>query len=601
MQPLLDRRSVLGGIAAGAALLGASRVGATEEIDVATNLSVAMRDGTLLRADLYRPAGPGPFPTLIQRTPYNKDMFAGLGRIFAARGFLTVIQDMRGQFASEGRFLPWVHEGDDGYDSIEWAARLPQSNGRVGTFGASYSGFCQWQAALRRPPHLAAMAVQVAPADLYEQWVYPGGAFALSFNETWLLHNVAASAAARLPDGKAIQAGMARDYAALRDHWYDHLPLDDFPPLLPDRPELTGYYFDWLKHHPTRDDYWQALSLRGRHGRISVPVLNFAGWYDVFLAGTIENYQAMRDHGGSRVARRNSSLVIGPWAHLNWGTRLGDVDFGAAAVSPFVDMTAAWFDRWLRNHGNAGPADEAPIHYFMMGENRWRTASNWPPGPPRPVPYHLASGGRANSLAGDGRLDTAPPAPRSKPDRFVYDPATPVPSIGGHSCCYGPESPMGPYDQRPVESRSDVLVYTSDALPAELAIAGPVTVELWAATSAPDTDFTAKLVAVEPDGRAINLSDGIIRARYRNGFEHPEPVQPGTAHRYRITLNPTAHLFKAGHRIRVEISSSNFPTYDRNPNSGDPIGRSIRMMPAQQVVFHDESHPSALILPVQVH
>lgn len=592
--PILDRRLFVGGMTAGLAAF--AKVHAESGAVVLRDVPAAMRDGTILRADVYRPDGEGPFPAVVQRTPYDKSNFARLGQLFAARGFLTVIQDVRGQFASDGRFEPWIHEGEDGYDTIEWTARLDDATAMVGTMGASYSGACQMQAAVLQPPHLRAMITQVTPTDYFDQWVYPGGAFALSFNQSWLLRNVARSAAAKLPDGAAVQARMDQDRARLAEHWYGHLPLNDFPPLDPHRPEVAGYYFDWLNQHSRRDDYWAALSMRDKFDRIGVPVLNFGGWYDVFVSGTVELHEGLRDHGGAPTVRQSSSLVIGPWGHLDWGPKLGEVDFGPAAANPFAQMASDWFDRWLRPPVSPRRKSAANVRYFMMGANEWREAARWPPEDAREIAMFLAGSGRANGLAGDGRLTIGKPDGSAAPDQFVYDPAHPVPSLGGHGCCYSPESPMGPRDQRAVEARQDVLNYTSAPLESALAVVGPVTVALWAKSSAPDTDFTAKLVDVHPDGTAINICEGIIRARFRRSFEESHLLHDEEIAEYRIELNPTANLFNTGHRIRLEISSSNFPIYDRNPNTGLPIGSSDQIFVARQTIFHDRQHPSRIIL-----
>lgn len=560
------------------------------------NVEARMRDGTVLRADIYRPADFRPAPVLLQRTCYGKEFYSAVGQSFAAQGFVTVLQDVRGQFASDGVFEPWINEGDDGFDTIEWAALLPGVTGKVGTFGSSYAGACQWQAALRKPPHLAAMLCQVTPADYYDQWVFPGGAFALSFNETWLMNNVAASAAQKLQDGERIRAVMSAAYQGDILAHYRHIPLRSFGPLFPERPEVAGYYFDWINKHATRDDYWRSLSVRGRHCEVEIPVLNFGGWYDVFINGTIENFLSMQNSGGSKVARNASALVIGPWAHLNWSTVLGDVDFGPAAASPYPQMARVFFDRWLKDI--ALETVPAPVQYFVMGIQTWKAAEKWPPAETLLQKFYLASDGKANSLTGDGRLADMPSA-REGSDRFVYDPADPVPSLGGNGCCYAPQSPFGPYDQRPIEGRADMLVYSSEPLVERVEIAGPVALELYAASSAPDTDFTAKLVDVHPNGRAINLCQGIVRARFREGAERPVATQLFQVHRYEVTLTQTANVFLEGHRIRLEVSSSNFPLYDRNPNTGGPFGQSAEIRTAEQTILHGPQYPSALILPVQ--
>ncbi|MEU7004839.1 CocE/NonD family hydrolase [Nonomuraea sp. NPDC046570] len=356
---------------------------------------------------------------------------------------------------------------------------------------------------------------------------------------------------------------------------------DEFPPLLPDRDDVAPYFFEWINEHPRRDGYWQDLSLRGRLPEITVPVLNMAGWYDVFVAAGVETFQALRGVGSSGVAE-GSRLVIGPWAHNGWSRELGEVDFGADSVRSFPAAVVAWMDHRLK--GVRPESEEPPVRYFSMGDCAWRSSQSWPPAGFEPTMFFLH---------GDGALTDGGPGEGT--DRFVYDPSNPVPSIGGQSCCYAPQSPFGPRDQRAVESRPDVLVYSTPPLEEPLEVAGDVRVELFAFSSAPDTDFTAKLVDVGPDSRAINLCEGIVRARHRDGADAESFLEPGKAECFTIELQPTANTFGAGHRIRVEISSSNFPAYDRNPNTGTPFGRSAALRTARQTILHDADHPSALV------
>jgi putative CocE/NonD family hydrolase len=569
---------------------------AVPEVDVSRDVPVRMRDGVVLRADVYRPRVAGALPALVQRTPYNKAVYDAHARQYAAHGYLVVMQDVRGQFASQGTFDPWIHEGTDGYDTIEWAARLTGCDGKVGMMGTSYQAAAQWQAARLRPPHLAAMVPAVSPADYYDQWVFPSGAFALSFNESWLLNNVAQTAARRLPDGAAIAARMAQAYTELTSTWYRTLPLNRFAPLLPDDRRIAPYFFDWINRHSARDAYWDRLSLRGDYSKIAVPALIFDGWYDVFLAGGIENHLSMRAHGGSWQARAGTTLVIGPYAHNGWGRTLGEMDYGAAAVDTSTQVTLDFFDWWLK--GLRTPAASKPaVTYFSMGVNTWRTAASWPPPRARAATYYLHGKGSANGLGGDGTLSRVRPRAES-PDRFAYDPNDPVPSVGGNGCCYVAQSPMGPYDQRAVERRPDVLVYTTDPLPRDTDVTGPIRVDLYASSSAVDTDFTAKLVDVWPDGRAINISGGIVRASHRHSDRTPRPIKPNTCYQFRIDLSPTSNVFLAGHRIRLEISSSDFPRYDRNPNTGAAFGQSAAVLTAHQTVWHDAARPSSVTLSI---
>lgn len=537
------------------------------DVLIERDVTTVMRDGIVLRCDVYSPVADGSFPVLVQRTPYDKSLYTALGEYYARAGYVYVLQDVRGQFASDGVWDPWVNEADDGFDTIAWAARLPGSNGDVGAVGTSYQAAAAWQTAILRPPALKAMACAVTPADYYDQWIYPGGAFSLSFNTTWLLRNVASSAASRLEAGADIAARMSAAYEQM-EQWYTHLPLREFPPLLPDDRRVAPYFFDWINAHPKRDEFWERISLRGRHKEVDVPVLNVAGWYDVFTAGGIENFQSLRDAGGV------SRLVVGPWAHNDWGTGLGDVEFGPHSKRSFPGLAVEWFDRWLKGER---VVSDTEVTYFSMGDCTWRESSQWPPVATKIVAYELGARGVLGSTGGPS-------------DTFVYDPADPVPSVGGQGCCYAPQSPFGPYDQRIVESRSDVLVYTTEPLDEPLEVAGPVSVELYIESSAPSTDFTAKLVDVHADGAAINLCEGIIRV---------DDLVAGRTARVVIDAGATAHVFARSHRVRLEISSSNFPMYDRNLNTGERFGASSKMVVAHQTVHHDDARPSALHLPVQ--
>jgi putative CocE/NonD family hydrolase len=569
-----------------------------------TDIGVPMRDGTTLSADVYRPQVPAgrEVPVILMRLPYDK---AAAQRyvyeppeFYARHCYLVVIQDVRGQYGSEGVFYPFRDEARDGYDSVEWAARLPGSNGRVGMYGFSYVGATQWLAATQRPPHLKAISPAMTSSDYYDGWTYQDGAFSLAFAESWPITTIARSAAARRPGGAALVEEFDRQTPALKDAWYWYLPLDRFPLLGPDSRRIAPYFYDWLEH-PTNDAYWQRWSIRRRYERIEVPALNVDGWYDVFLNGAIENFVGMRHRGATAAARRGQKLVIGPWIHLPWSRKAGQVDFGPEAESPVDAMQLRFFDHHLKGIAN-GVDREPAVRVFVMGANRWRTADDWPIPGTRFTNFYLRSGGSANSRSGDGRLSTRRPRASGEAgrDRFTYDPRRPVPSVGGHSCCEPDVAPVGPYDQRWVEQRPDVLVYDTERLERPVEVTGPITVTLYASSSAPNTDFTAKLVDVDRRGRAINLNDGIIRASHRRSEVHPRPIRPGRVYRYDIEVWPTSNLFRRGHRIRLEISSSNFPMYDRNPNTGHPFAEDAELRSARQVVLHDPEHPSRIRLPI---
>ncbi len=570
------------------------------------DVPVEMRDGTVLQADIYRPESNEPVPVLLQRTPYDK----GVPRISslllnpvraASAGYAVVVQDVRGRFASDGEFYTFRHEPDDGYDTIAWAAAQPWSTGKVGMFGLSYVGATQWLAAMTTPPALGAIVPVVTASDYHEGWTYQGGAFELGFNASWTLSNLAlATLVKRQKAGETFPDGFRERYFGLVDDMcraFETLPLQDLP-LLKDH-NLAPYYYDWLQH-PADDAYWQQWNIEAHHPQITVPALNVGGWYDIFLGGTIRNYLGMRQQGGSPEARQYQQLLIGPWKHgLPLNSVTGDLAFGIMAESFAFDMEGVqlrWYDHWLKGIDN-GVRQDAPVRLFVMGENVWREEHEWPLARTQYTPYYLHSRGKANSLNGDGTLSPEAPGPE-QPDRFLYDPRHPVPTRGGPLCCWPGALPQGAFDQTPVERREDVLVYTTPPLQEDVEVTGPVVVTLYAASSAVDTDFTAKLVDVHPGGFAQNLTDGIMRARYRQSTARPGPIEPGRVYEYHIDLWATSNVFKAGHCIRLEVSSSNFPRFDRNPNTGGDLATETNLVPAIQTVHHDGTYPSRVTLPI---
>ena len=572
-------------------------------IKVETNLPATMRDGAVLYADLYRPDGPGPFPTVLQRTPYDKSGPLATGMLdplkVAQNGFALVIQDTRGRFTSEGEFYCFVDDIEDGYDTVEWAASQPWSNGRIGMVGASYVGATQWLAATTRPPHLVTLVPNVTASNYHDGWTYQGGAFELAFNVSWTLNQLALAnfptqAKARgIPQDR--QPGLLKAVDGMTDA-YQSLPLKDLPYL---KDGLAPYYYDWLAH-PDFDDYWKKLCIEDQHSNITTPALHIGGWYDIFLGGTIRNFLGMRKSGATEDARRGQKLIIGPWEHsAKGGSMVGSHYFGVAADANALgldDIHLRWYDYWLNGVDN-GILSEPPVKIFVMGDDVWRDEEDWPLARAQDTKFFLHSGGKANSRHGDGSLGVEGPGDEPA-DVFLYNPADPVPTVGGALCCNPYFAANGAFDQNDIESRADVLVYSTPPLEREVEVTGPVTVTLWAATSATDTDFTAKLVDVCEDGCARNLTDGIIRARYRNSMSHPEPVEPGTPVCYTIDLWATSNVFKAGHRIRLEISSSNFPRFDRNTNTGNLIAADSELKPALQTVLHAGQHASYVTLPI---
>jgi uncharacterized protein len=556
----------------------------TLPVSVETGVKVPMRDGVTLVADVYRPRTEGKFPVLLQRTPYDRrDPQTGLR--LASHGYVVVLQDTRGRFDSGGEFYPFRNEAADGYDTVEWAAALPYADGKVGMFGGSYVGATQMLAAMAKPPHLVAIQPYVTASEYYEGWTYQGGALMEWFVTSW-------------SSGLAVDT-LRRKAAALsrpRD-WVEATPMEGYRLLdLPPVPELAPYLRDWM-HHETRDEYWKATRVSDHYGEMTVKGLHLAGWHDIFSRGSIENYMGLRDKAATPEARAGQRLLIGPWAH--WATspegKVGDVVFGTSAAVDVNDILLEWAAFALKGEGNRY-ATGAPVRLFVMGDNVWRDEQEFPLARARATRYYLHAAKGANSVSGDGRLGTDPPR-KEAPDHFEYDAADPVRTLGGRLCCGAAYQP-GPFDQRPNESRKDVLVYSTPPLEKDLEVTGFITAEIQAATSAADTDFTAMLVDVDPSGYARYLADGIVRARYRRSRETAEKVEPGRIETYAIDLWATSNVFKAGHRLRLYVSSSNFPRFDRNPNTGESTAASARMVKAQQTVYHEAAHPSALILPV---
>ncbi len=575
-------------------------------IVVERGLLVPMRDGVRLATDVYRPAAPGRHPVLVQRTPYDKDdlwsvatlMFSPLDAV--ERGYVVVVQDCRGRFASEGEWVPFVVEGPDGHDTVEWAAAQPWSDGRVGIYGSSYNGVTALQAAIHAPPHLRACVAYMTGANYHEGWVYSGGAFELGFGLWYALHQAWGTLGRVGLDEAGIAEATARLTRATLDPIgaFRQLPLAEHP-LFEGR--IARYWRDWTCRE-RYDEYWREIDVVANAAKIRVPVLHIAAWYDGFLRGHLDLEQALAHHPDACV-REEHRLVVGPWEHMAYlGVRkasAGEREFGPIAVGGPV--TAAplcfeWFDRFVAEREASAPASSR-VRYFLLGANEWREADAWPP-PHRPERLHLRSAGRARSRQGDGALSREAPG-EEPPDRFVHDPLDPVPTVGGRSMIPGVCSP-GVQDRSKVEERDDVLVYTSPALDAPLTITGPVRAELFIRANAPDADFVAKLVDVEPSGYCAPIAEGVLRARFRGGRDREEPLVPGEVAVIEVDLLAVAHVFAVGHRIRLEIAGSDFPKFDRNPGTGKSAlrAREADLGRIEQEVLHDAEHPSCLILPV---
>ena len=561
-------------------------------ITVETNVPCAMRDGTVLRADVYRPEGDEALPVLLLRTPYGKSNGMTITYAhpawYAARGYIVVVQDTRGRWASDGEFMPFLNETEDGVDTIAWASRLPGSTGQVGTYGFSYAGATQLLPARERPEGLAAAVPAMTGSQYYEGWTYTGGALNLSFAATWATDLATGMARRRKDAAEIVRLGQAFQQARGA---MAALPLNAYPPL--DRVSAP-WFFDWLDH-PTYDEYWRRWSIDADYSKVTVPALHIAGWWDVFLRGTVKNYVGMRAGAGSAEARAAQRLVIGPWHHMPWFA-LED-DPGEDAHHAVVDeMQIAYFDHVLKGKPLA---DDAPVKIYVQQEGRWHSFQEWPPAASVETSWHLHSAGSANSRWGDGQLSLEP-AGEEPPDRYGYDPLAPSMSHGGHSCCFDHISPMGPADQGAAERWNGMLVYTSPPLERDLLLVGDARVVLHAASSAVDTDWAVRLCIVNPDGQSTNVQEGIVRARYRHGTDHAELLTPHAVEAYEIPLGPVGILVREGWRIRLDVTSSDFPLFDRNMNTGGPaftegVGDAVY---ATQSVLHDAAHPSRLILPV---
>lgn len=550
------------------------------DVIVELNVMVPMRDGVRLATDVYRPAADGKYPVILTRDPYDNgsdDNSVAEGHAWAKRGYVFLHQDVRGRYDSEGSFYTYSSEVADGYDAQQWAGSQPWSSGKVGMLGGSYLASAQWLSAHLRAPSLVAIAPRMTPYNYYKDVAYPGGALSLSSRIDW----------ATLMAGHTNQT---RNYDWKR--MMRHLPLATMDRALGrDMP----HWRDWIAH-PNYDSFWKALDVESRATEMDVPAYSIAGWYDVFQRGSLTSFADMRAKARSARARNGQKLIIGPWPHAEFPKQqLGDLDFGPDSVVKFETLHQRWFDYWLKGE-DTGVMQEAPVRLFVMGENRWRDEQEWPLARAQYTKFYLRSAGKANGRAGDGRLERTAPGAGESTDSYIYDPENPVPTIGGN-LMFAP-LPAGPFDQSSLDGRDDVLMFATAPLDRDVEVTGPILVTLYAASTARDTDFTAKLLDVHPDGKAYNLVDGIVRARYRKSFEQEVLIEPGAVNEYVIDLWATSNLFKKGHRIRIDLSSSNFPRFDRNPNTGNAFATDIRMQSATQTVYHNKRYPSHVTLPL---
>ncbi len=551
-------------------------------------MMIPMRDGVKLSTDFYFPDAKDKFPTILIRTPYhnNTPRYDSYGKFYASRGYVVIIQDCRGRYDSEGEWYPFVGEEFDGYDTIEWIARKPWSNGKVGMTGVSYVGYVQWMAASENPPHLTCIFSYGSPSSIYGDTWYSYGTLYLMDAITY----------AFMMDGRTNQNLGTSDWLNLKDH----LPLMTLDEFLGRK---IDFWKDWLTH-PNYDEYWAKQAMKGRFHKINIPSVTVAGWYDDGQHGSIENYYGiMRE--GTDVAKKNAKLIMGYWRHggpyphsNNYYTKLGAFDFGSDALLDLETYELRWFDYWLKDLPN-NIMDKPKVKLYMLGENKWREEEEWPLPDTKYTNFYFHSQGKANTLYGDGYLNRIAPK-QEPPDKYTYDPADPVPSVEGGTGARGGIS-SDPIDQRINEKRIDVLCYTSEILSKDVTVAGPVKIILYTSSSAKDTDFCGKLVDVHPNGAAYNVSyaaSGIISARFRESLEKPSLIKPGKIYRYEINLRPAGIVFKKGHRIRVEISSSDFPLFNRNLNTGKNPYTSTEMVKAHQTIYHDAKHSSHIVLPV---
>jgi len=569
------------------------------EIDV----RIPVRDGVVLAANVWRPAE-GTAPTLLARLPYGKDREQPFGAPFPnittmlEAGYAVVIQECRGTFRSEGEFSPHEADRTDGEDTIAWIAAQPWSDGTVAMCGPSYLGMVQWEAAVMKPPALKAIAPGFTSLDKYRApWYSAGGALSLSTVTWWCAMTYALDAMRAVGLGvgtvdQLLELGQAMLYP---EPLAEVLPTSEVSVL-----KTYGKWWSDFMAHPAHDDYWDAFDLRSHLGNVAVPALHIGGWYDLFIGGTVGDFTAARRQAGTEQARAEQRLIIGPWDHLSTSGAYPDRSFGPMADATVLRLTSLqikFFDRWVRGDTTALD-DVAPVKIFVMGIDEWRDEQDWPLPETQWTDYHLASGGHANTANGDGVLGTAP-ASNGERDTYLYDPRRPVPTTGG-ACLPMTFGFGGPVDQRTVAGRGDVLCYATPVLEDPVEVTGPVSLTLFVSSSAVDTDFTAKLVDVFPDGKAINLCDGILRTRYRNGLDHQKLMEPGTVYEITVDMIATANVFLPGHRIRLDISSSNFPRYDRNTNTGGVIAQESenQMIPAVNRIHHGPDYPSRLVLPI---
>jgi uncharacterized protein len=557
-------------------------------VKVYLNLQIPMRDGVELAADVYRPEAEGRFPVLLMRTYWSKHDPGKIASAieFASRGYSVVLQDVRGRFDSGGVWTPYVNEVRDGYDTQMWLGKQPWCDGNIGTYGESYDGFTALMSAPLQSPYLKAL-LPFANQQTNFGHLYNDGVLQLG----------TVFSAGLFMGGHTLQPTITGVYGSGVplidwDNVFRRLPL--FTAL--DSIEDVPWVKEWIRHDKY-DEYWASYGVKGKYQEIQAPAFFVTGWYDNLVHEAWRNFEGFHSQGGSLAVKRDTKIIVGPWPHgstkavTSW-----DTDYGPDATLDRDSLFLRWFDYRLKGANN-GFGSEPPIRIFVMGANQWRSEYEWPLARTTWKNFYLESGGKANSFLGDGTLSTSLPSAQVTPtDQYDYDPAHPTPTMGGQIAIF--PDVWGARDRRSVERRDDVVVYTTEPLTNDVEVTGPVEAILYASSSAVDTDFAATLSDVYPDGRAVNICEGIRGARFRESLEHPTLIEPGKVYKYDISLWETSNVFKAGHRIRIDISSSNFPRYARNQNTGNPFGMSAEIKIAHQTIYHSAQFPSHLVLPV---
>jgi putative CocE/NonD family hydrolase len=561
---------------------------------VAEQVMAPARDGVRLATAVWRPKGEGRFPVVLIRTPYKKEMLELNAKFYARRGYAVAVQDCRGRFGSEGTWEPFVHERKDGYDAVEWAAAQPWSNGKVGMIGGSYVGWVQWWAAVERPPHLVTIVPNVSPPDPFYNIPYEYGTFFV-LGAIWWADILESNATADLSGAAMSRIGEKKYMQLLRP-----LPVIDL-----DRAILgkeNAYWRTWIRH-PDNDAYWARANFLDELKRARIPVFHQSGWFDGDGIGTKLNYQRMAAAG-----HPNQKLIVGPWGHTDTATRrLGNRDFGAQAIVDLQRQYLRWFDYWLKGTDN-GILKEPLVKIYVMGANRWLEGTTYPLPETRFEKWYLTSSAGANTSKGDGRLTTEAPPARSKPDTYVYDPGDPTPDPRFYEVSAEEEkttrtaaerrAAADAYHEHVTTERRDMLVYQTEPLTAPLTIAGPISAVLHASTSGRDTDWFMNLVEIDAKGKTFWLCTGRIRARYRTSMAKPVLLKPGQPYQYTLDLWHTGIRIPEGSRLRVEVSSAQYPTFSRNLNTGGHNEVETKYVSATQTIYHDAKRPSHIVLPV---